>query len=121
MAPTRSRFTFDGSPSNFAGTALLGFFTTVLTLGVCYPFAFVRLQRWRCEHSYVDGQQLIFNGQATELFRRWILWLPLSILSFGVFLFWVGPRLEAWKIENTGFAVPIAPISSWAPNVLHAN
>ncbi len=116
--PKVSRFTFDGGAANYFGTALLGGLITLITLGICYPFALVLMERWRCKHTYIDGQRLIFTGSAVGLFGRWLLWLLLSVITLGIYLFWVAPRLQQWKTVNTDFAVPTAPITSWAPNVL---
>ena len=121
MPSVRTRFTFDGRAASYFGTAVLGLLITVLTLGICYPFALVLIERWRCAHTYIDGQQLVFTGSAVGLFGLWIKWLFLSIITVGIYLFWVAPRVQAWKTVNTGFAVPVAPLSSWAPNILQAS
>lgn len=102
------RFTFDGGAATYVGTALLGILITVVTLGICYPFAVVLRQRWRAKHSYIDGKQLIFTGSAWGLFGNWIKWLLLSIITLGIYLFWVGPRIQKWIWENTDFAVTSA-------------
>lgn len=116
--PQATRFAFDGGASTYVGTAILGFLITTITLGICYPFALVLMERWRCKHTYIDGQQLVFTGSAVGLFGRWILWLLLTVITLGIYLFWVAPRLQRWKTVNTGFASPTAPISAWASNVL---
>ena len=102
------RFTFDGGAATYVGTALLGILITVVTLGICYPFAVVLRQRWRAKHSYIDGKQLIFTGSAWGLFGNWIKWLLLSIITLGIYLFWVGSRIQKWVWENTDFAVASA-------------
>ncbi|MEO7349804.1 MAG: DUF898 family protein [Terrimesophilobacter sp.] len=116
-----TRFAFDGGAATYVGTAILGTLITVFTLGICYPFALVLLERWRCKHTFIDGQQLQFNGSAVGLLGRWLVWLFLTIITFGIYLFWVAPRIQKWKTVNTTFASPIAPISSWAPNILQTN
>ena len=121
MPAVRTRFSFDGGAASYFGTAVLGLLITVLTAGICYPFSLVLIERWRCAHTYIDGQQLVFNGSAVGLFGLWIKWFLLSVITFGIYLFWVAPRVQAWKTINTGFAVPVAPLSSWAPNVLQAS
>src|SRR5690606_8023775 len=98
----------------------LGILITTLTLGICYPFAVVLIERWRCKHTFIDGQQLVFTGSAVGLLGRWLWWLLLSVVTLGIYLLWVVPRLQAWKTVNTDFAAPVAPISAWAPNVLAA-
>lgn len=110
-----TRFTFNGGAATYVGTAILGFFITLLTLGICYPFALVLKERWRAKHTYIDGHQLVFTGSAVGLFGHWIKWLLLSIITIGIYLFWVGPRIQAWVTVNTEFAAPTAPITSWAP------
>lgn len=97
------RFRFDGGAATYWGTALLGGVITVFTLGICYPFALVLLQRWRSKHTYIDGRQLHFIGSATGLFGRWILWLLLIIVTLGVYSFWVIPRITKWKVEHQRF------------------
>jgi uncharacterized membrane protein YjgN (DUF898 family) len=107
MARNNTRFTFDGGAGNYIGTALLGALITTVTLGVCYPFAVVLTERWKAKHSYVDGKQLCFSGSAMGLFGNWIKWFLLTLITLGIYSFWVVPRLTQWKWENTGFAQPL--------------
>jgi len=105
MQSNSGKFKFDGGAATYVGTALLGALITVFTLGICYPFAVVLMQRWRAKHSLIDGKRLIFTGSAWGLFGRWLLWLLLIIMTVGIYLLWVGPRIQRWKWENTDFAV----------------
>jgi uncharacterized membrane protein YjgN (DUF898 family) len=97
------RFRFDGGAATYVGTAILGALVTLCTLGICYPFAMVLRERWRAKHSYIDGYRLVFTGSATGLFGNWLKWLFLSFITLGIYLFWVGPRIAAWKWEHTDF------------------
>jgi uncharacterized membrane protein YjgN (DUF898 family) len=103
MARNSGRFRFDGGAATYLGTGLLGFLITVCTLGICYPFALVLVQRWRAKHSYIDGQRLIFTGSAIGLFGSWIKWFFLCIITVGIYGFWVGPRIARWKWEHMDF------------------
>lgn len=103
------RFRFEGGAGTFVGTALLGFVVTVVTFGICYPFALVLMERWRAKHSYLDGRRLIFTGSAWSLFGNWIKWFLLSIITLGIYLFWVIPRLTKWKWEHTDFDPAYTP------------
>src|SRR5690348_1013577 len=87
------QFAFDGGAATYVGTGILAFLITVLTLGICYPFAYVLRERWRAKHSYIDGRQLVFTGRALGLFGHWLKWFFLIIITLGIYLFWVGPRL----------------------------
>lgn len=99
------QFAFDGSAGTYIGTGILAFLITVFTLGICYPFAFVLRERWRAKHSYIDGRQLVFTGSAVGLFAMWLKWFVLIIITIGIYLFWVGPRLYRWRWENTSWAL----------------
>lgn len=98
------QFAFDGGASTYLGTALLALLITVFTLGICYPFGLVLRERWRAKHSYIDGRQLVFNGNAWGLFGLWIKWFVLCVVTLGIYLIWVGPRIQRWKWENTSWA-----------------
>jgi uncharacterized membrane protein YjgN (DUF898 family) len=101
---TSKHFTFDGGAATYIGTGLLAFLVAVVTLGIAYPYALVLRQRWRAKHTYIDGRQLRFIGTGMSLFGNWLKWLLLSIITLGIYLFWVGPRLQAWVVEHTDFA-----------------
>lgn len=112
------RFTFDGCARTYFGIALLGVLISVLTLGLCYPWALVLTERWKASHTFIDGQQLRFTGTALGLLPRWILWLLLSILTVGVYLLWVAPQLQKWKTEHTEFAeavTTVIPVMAFMP------
>ncbi|NEM05488.1 DUF898 family protein [Geodermatophilus normandii] len=97
------RFRFDGGAATFVGTGILAALVTICTFGICYPFALVLRERWRAKHSYIDGFPLVFTGSAWALFGNWLKWLLLSIITLGIYLFWVGPRIQQWKWEHTDF------------------
>jgi len=104
MQKNSQRFTFDGGALTYVGTGILCILMTLLSVGILYPFAIVLRQRWRAKHSYIDGKQLIFTGSAWGLFGNWLKWLFLSIITLGIYLFWVGPRIQRWIWQNTDFA-----------------
>lgn len=101
------QFAFDGGASTYIGTALLALLITVVSFGICYPFALVLRERWRAKHSFIDGQQMAFTGSAWALFGNWIKWFLLIIITLGIYSLWVGPRIARYKWENTGFAEPV--------------
>ncbi len=98
MQSNSKRFTFDGGALTYLGTGILALVITIFSAGILYPFAIVLKQRWRAKHSY------IFTGSAWGLFGNWLKWLFLSIITLGIYLFWVGPRIQRWIWQNTDFA-----------------
>jgi uncharacterized membrane protein YjgN (DUF898 family) len=95
---------FDGGLLNLIGVALLGFIITTITFGICYPWALCMVYGWRINHTVIEGRRLRFNGTAISLFGQWIKWLFLSIITLGIYSFWLGIALEKWKVKNTSFA-----------------
>lgn len=114
MARNSGRFHFDGGAATYVGTGILAALITVCTFGICYPFALVLKERWRAKHSYIDGQRLAFTGSAWGLFGNWIKWFLLIVVTVGIYLFWVAPRIARWKWEHTEFD------PTWRPNTIAA-
>lgn len=95
---------FDGGLLQLIGWTLLGTIITVCTFGIAYPWALCMVYGWKINHTVVQGKRLKFNGSAGSLFLNWIKWLLLSIITLGIYGFWVGIALEKWKVKNTTFA-----------------
>ncbi|HEX3568402.1 MAG TPA: DUF898 family protein [Candidatus Saccharimonadales bacterium] len=107
---TKSKnFVFDGGAATYWGTALLAFVITLFTLGICYPYALVLMQRWKAKHTYVKGYRLKFTGTGIGLFGQWVKWLLLCIITCGIYGFWVAPRLQRWIVEHTDFSSQKTP------------
>ena len=95
---------FDGGLLQFIGWSILGWLITVLTLGICAPWAITMIYGWQVNHTIIDGRRLQFNGSAIGLFGHWIKWLVLIVITLGIYGFWVFIKLEDWKTRNTTFA-----------------
>src|SRR5579875_2333173 len=93
------QFVFDGGAATYFGTALAAFLVTLLTAGICFPWAMVMRYRWRTKHTYINGHRLRFTGSAASLFGKWIGWFLLCIITAGIYSFWVAPRLTRWVVE----------------------
>src|SRR4029079_4327963 len=66
----------DGSAVRFAICASLWWILIVLTLGLAYPFAQSRLERFKMRHTYYGNLQGRFEGSGWPLFfRGLIMWL----------------------------------------------
>lgn len=98
------RFRFDGGAGSFL---IVGIFSTLLmifTLGLATPWAIVMRYRWRTTHTIIDGRRLRFTGTGIGLFGNWLKWWLLCIVTLGIYVFWVVPRLTRWTVENQTFA-----------------
>lgn len=103
MEKTRQASYFDGGLFQLIGWSILGWLITVLTFGICYPWALCMVYGWRINHTVIEGRRLKFTGTAIGLFGQWIKWLLLTIITFGIYSFWVRIALEKWRVKNTIF------------------
>ncbi len=95
---------FDGGLLSYIGWVMLGTIITVVTLGICFPWALTMLYGWKINHTVIEGRRLHFTGSAIDLFGHWIIWFLLSVITLGIYSFWVFIKLEDWKAANTTFA-----------------
>ncbi|MEG0685191.1 MAG: hypothetical protein RR428_09045, partial [Coprobacillus sp.] len=74
---------FDGGLFQLIGYRILGILISVLTLGICVPWAICLIYNWETKHTVVDGRRLVFDGSAVSLFGNWVIWFLLTIITFG--------------------------------------
>lgn len=94
---------FDGGLFELIGLSLLGLIITIVTFGVCYPWALCLVYGWKINHTVIEGKRLQFHGKAISLFGNWLKWLFFCIITFGIYWFWLSIALEKWKVKNTSF------------------
>ena len=61
------------------------------------------IYNWEIRHTVIEGRRLEFDGTAVQLFGNWIKWLLLTIVTFGIYGFWVNIKLRQWKAMHTHF------------------
>ncbi|MDR0909288.1 MAG: DUF898 domain-containing protein [Spirochaetaceae bacterium] len=71
-----------------------------ITIGLASPFILCTAIRWICTNSIIAGKSYKFNGTASGLFGRWILWYLLSIITIGIYSFWSTRNQIRWVVEN---------------------
>lgn len=95
---------FDGGLLGLIGVGILGFLITVLTLGICLPWAICLRHRWIAEHTVIEGRRLKFTGTAMGLFGTWIKIFLLIFITLGIYSFWANIAIKKWVVKNTQFA-----------------
>jgi len=95
---------FDGGLLQLIGWSILGFLVTIVTLGICFPWAVCMIWRWEISHTIIEGRRLQFNGKGIGLLGNWIKWYLLSIITLSIYGWWTPIRLRKWKAKNTTFA-----------------
>ena len=73
----------------------------VLTLGICAPWGMCILYNWKIKHTVIDGHRLYFDGTAMQLFGNWVKWWLLTIITFGIYGFWLNIKLTQWITKHT--------------------
>lgn len=101
-----ARSYFDGGLLQLIGWRILGTLVTLLTFGICLPWAYCMIYRWEAKHTVIDGKRLYFDGRAIQLFGSWIKWMLLTIITLGIYGFWVPIKFMKWKTKHTHHVEP---------------
>lgn len=78
----QSAISFKGTAGKFIGTAFLGFFLTIITLGIYMPWFIRNLHRFFVDNSSLNSNEFKFNGKAGKLFVILLLTLFLPMIAF---------------------------------------
>ena len=99
----RLESSFDGGLLQMIGWSIVGFILTAFTFGLAFPWALCLVYGWKINHTVVEGRRLRFIGNGMSLFGNWVKWVFLTIITLGIYSFWLGIALEKWKVKNTIF------------------
>ena len=91
---------FDGSMLALLGINLLTKLVTVITLGLAYPAMYCFKKRWIYASTVVNGYRLKFTGKGSQLFGKFVLWTFLSIITLGIYTFWLPIKYQKWEIKH---------------------
>ncbi len=95
---------WDGSVFDTFINSLAASLIIVLTCGIATPWAICYMMKFVISHATIDGKRLIFTGTGGSLFGNWIKWFLLTVITCGIYGFWVYPRLYQWVVRNLHFA-----------------
>ena len=75
---------------------------SLFTLGIAYPFLVCIKEKWLKSHTFVNGRQLEFDGNGAQLIGKYIIWLLLSFVTFGIYASLRLPlNMQRWKTKHT--------------------
>ena len=97
------RFGQTGTARGYALRAMALLLLTGLTLGLCYPYMQTRLQEYRTNNTWFGSRNLVFDGQAYDLFWKWVLALVLAIPTLGISLLWYSVTEFRYFASRTRF------------------
>ena len=86
------------------GTLAAGIVTSLIitfTCGIATPWAICYMYKFVINHIIIDGKRLCFDGNGAQLFGNWIKWFLLTLVTCGIYSFWVTPRLYDWIAKHT--------------------
>ena len=91
---------FDGKMLQWLGWTLLGELVTLVTVGICFPIYWGWIEKWKLNHTVVNGYRLRLTRGGGRLVGRWLLWMLLSIITLFIFSLWIPKKMERWKVAN---------------------
>lgn len=103
----QNRGEFSNQPSYFTGTmiALLGItlltsLLSTITFGFAYPAMYCFKKRWIYANTIIGGHRLRFTGSGGQLFGRYILWVLLTAVTFGVYSLCLPIHFQRWETKH---------------------
>ena len=80
---------FTGRLIGLIGIGILQAILIAITLGLGTPWAVCMKEKWMAEHTIIDGKQVTFDGNGGQLFGHYIKWFLLTIITLGIYSFWL--------------------------------
>ncbi len=99
-APAQPQSTWDGGVLDTIVNSIVASLIISFTCGIATPWAIVYMMRFIVEHAIIDGKRMRFDGTGGQLFAQWIKWFLLTIITCGIYSFWVTPRLYKWVASH---------------------
>lgn len=94
---------FDGGLLELIGWFILKYLITIFTLGIARPWGECMLIRYQTNHTVLNGKRLKFEGSGGSLFVEIFKWLFFSIITLGIYVFWVPVKKYKWILSNIHF------------------
>lgn len=97
------RSEFDGGLLGLIGVNILSFIIIIFTLGIATPAALCMKYRWIYKHTVIEGNRLKFVGSGMSLFGHFIKWWFFTLITLGIYGFWLSIKLRQWEVRNVQF------------------
>ena len=94
---------FDGGLLELIGWRILAFLIIGLTFGIATPWAKCMIYNYQFKHTVFNGKRLKFEGTGGDLFVNYFKWIFFTIITLGIYLFFVPVRKTKWVISNLHF------------------
>ncbi len=91
---------FDGGVLGYFGTKFLS--SVVLGVPVVgFAWSNIIQLKWFAKHTVVDSRRLVFVGTVGNFFVKYLLWGFLTMITFGIYAWFVPIRVMRLETENT--------------------
>lgn len=87
---------WDGGVLDTIVNSIIASLIVTFTCGIATPWAVCYTMKFVIEHTLIDGRRLQFTGTGGDLFAQWVKWWLLTLVTCGIYSFWVTPRLYKW-------------------------
>lgn len=94
---------FTGSVFNLFIEKIFMAWMTLVTLGIAYPWLKCHYESFLASNTYVCGRRRTFDGTGWELAKKYLLWLFLSYVTFGIYGLWLSNNVRKWVTEHTHY------------------
>ncbi len=95
--------TWDGGVLDTVVNSIVASLIMSLTCGIATPWAICYMMKFIIGHAIIEGKRLRFVGKGGSLFGNWIKWMLLTMITCGIYGFWVAPRMYKWVVSNIEF------------------
>lgn len=92
---------FDGNTFQLVGINIMCAFLNIVSLFLLYPFTQCIKLRWIAKHCVISRKKVVFEGSALGLYGKYLLWLFLTVITFGIYGLWLNLKLISWKVSKS--------------------
>lgn len=94
---------FDGKMLDLMACNFFRIVLTVMTLGLGVAWGECFYLKYKLNHTVLNGKRLKFIGDGSELFVEQFKWNFLTLVTFGIYGFFVPVKKKDWIISNIQF------------------
>lgn len=103
MEVQRLESKFTGGILGYFGMCIISAALILVTFGLAMPWVICLWMEWYAKHTVIDGKRLVFSGTGLSLFGNYIKWWFLTIITLGIYGYWLCIKIAQWIVKNTHF------------------
>ena len=96
--------TWDGGVFDTIVNSIVASLIIGVTCGIATPWAICYMMKFIIGHAVIDGKRLKFDGTGGQLFGNYIKWFLLTLITLGIYGFWLEIKMKQWIVKHTHFA-----------------